>query len=87
MKIKDGFLLRSVAGMHVVVAVGTAVLDFDGMISLNDTGAFMWKKLEQGCSAQELADALVQEYAVDNATALADAAVFLEKLRDAGLAE
>lgn len=87
MKIKDGFLLRSVADMHVVVPVSGAVLDFDGMVSLNDTGAFMWKKLEEGCTARELADALTREYRVDEQTALEDAVAFMEKLKNAGFAE
>ena len=41
-KIKEGFLLRKVAGDHVVVPVGEAGKVFHGMIRLNDTGAFLW---------------------------------------------
>ena len=42
-KIKEGFLLRKVAGDHVVVPVGEAGKVFHGMIRLNDTGAFLWE--------------------------------------------
>lgn len=48
MKIKPDFLLRKVAENYVVVPVGTAMVDFNGMINLNETGAFLWEKLEHG---------------------------------------
>ena len=48
MKIKEGFILRNVAGSNVVVPVGQATVDFNGMMSLNDTGAFLFDKLTKG---------------------------------------
>ena len=45
MKIKNGFILRNVSDAYVVVAVGEAAKDFNGMITLNETGAFLWKTL------------------------------------------
>ena len=42
MKVKEDFLLREVAGCYVVVPVGKATVDFNGMLNLNDTGAFLW---------------------------------------------
>ena len=42
MKIKEGFILREVAGNYIVVAVGSAVKQFNGVITLNETGAFLW---------------------------------------------
>ena len=49
MKIKSGFMLYEVAGSYVVVPAGDEPLDFNGMVTLNETGAFLWKQLEQGC--------------------------------------
>jgi len=46
MKVKEGYMLREVAGNSVVVAVGKATLDFNGLITLNSTGTFLWKLLE-----------------------------------------
>ena len=45
MKIKDGFILRNVAGNNVVVPIGQATIDFNGMIILNDTGAFIFEQM------------------------------------------
>jgi len=55
MKLKEGFMLRQVAGEHVVLPVGADV-DFNGMITLNETGAFLWNRLEQ--EAIPVADAV-----------------------------
>ena len=41
MKIKDGFVLRQVADTWVVMPLGQQSLDFDGMLTLNDTGALL----------------------------------------------
>ena len=50
MKTKAGFMLRSVGGRHVVVAVGKASEEFNGLITLNDSGAFLWEELSKGIS-------------------------------------
>ncbi len=85
MKIKEGFILREVAGNYIVVAVGNAVKAFNGVINLNETGAFLWKILEQGASEEQLKTALLGEYDVDEDTAKADVTAFVEKLKEKGL--
>ena len=44
MKIKEGFLLRQVSGQVVVLPTGNE-LDLNMMITLNDTGAFLWERM------------------------------------------
>ena len=85
MKIKDGFMLRGVAGKNVVVAVGAASLDFDGLISLNETGTFLWKVLEDGADFDILTEKLLAEYDIDEETAKRDISAFLEKVKEADL--
>ena len=55
------------------------------MVRLNGTGAFLWGQLAVYTAEEELVQALLAEYAVDEGTARADAAAFLGKLRDADL--
>lgn len=86
MKIKNGFVKKDVAGMHIVVSADSSS-DFDGIITLNDTGAFMFDLLISGVSEKELADRLVDEYEVEREIAEADTAAFIKKLDDAGLLE
>ena len=85
MKIKDGFILRTVADTHIVVAVGKQSKNFNKMIKLNDSAAFLWRLLENERTAQELAGELVAEYGIDMQQALADAEAFAAALKEAGL--
>ena len=67
MKTKKGFLLRSVGGRNVVVAVGQASEEFNGLITLNESGAFLWKLLQNGTTYQAMLDEMLKEYDVDEA--------------------
>ena len=84
MKLKEGFILRQVAGENVVLSV-SADVDLNGMITLNDTGCTLWKRLEEEASAEDLTAALLAEYEVDEQTAQAAAARFVEKLKELDL--
>ncbi len=84
MRIKNGFILRKISDTYVVVAVGEAAENFNGMISLNETGGFMWQAIADGKSEQEIVDAIMAEYEVDIETAKADVAGFIQKMVDAG---
>lgn len=83
MKLKEGFVLREVAGQCVVVSTD-ASLNFNGMINLNGTGKTLWCCLEKGAELDDLVAALLDEYDVDEATARKHAAAFVEKLKEKG---
>lgn len=86
MKIKDGFFMTEVGTDYVVIAQTPAAKKiFDGMLRLNSTGAFLWDRLLEGASADELVSALVAEYGVDAVTAGNDSTAFLDNLRSVGL--
>ena len=85
MKLKMDFMLRKVAGYYVVVPVGESCVDFNGMVNLNETGAFLFQRLQQETSREKLIQALLEEYEVDEATAGQAVDGFLEKLRQADL--
>lgn len=81
MKLRDGLILRQVAGSWVVVAVGPASVSFDGMLTLNDSGALLWKALADG---RDPVAALVEEYDVTTEQAARDVDEFLQTIREAG---
>ena len=87
MKIKRDFVLRKVADTWVVLPLGAANLDLNGMLTLNETGAFLWRALEQGADSRSLVDALTAEYDVDCTIALEDVEAFLNKLASVGCVE
>ena len=81
MKIKEGFILRTVA-RETVVLPADGVTNFDMMITLNDTGRFLWERLSQGAETAELVDALLAEYDVDRATAEKSAEAFVARMKE-----
>lgn len=86
-KIKEGFLLRKVAGDYVVVPVGEAGELFHGMIQLNDTGAFLWEQCRKETTKEKVLQAVSDKYEVDKNVAADDLERFLEQLRNAGILE
>ena len=84
MKIKEGFLLRHVGENHIVVAVGAAAVDFRSIITLNETGAFLWERLTEETTEDALVAALLSEYDCDEVTAKQAVAGFVKKLDDHG---
>lgn len=83
MKIKEGFLLRQVAGQTVVLPTGDE-LNLNMMITLNDTGAFLWEHLQEETTEEALVQALLAEYDVDEERAKASVAGFVNNLRENG---
>lgn len=83
MKLKDGFVLREIGDSCVVVPAG-AELNFNGMISLNETGKTLWKALENDTDIDGLVAAILAEYDVDEATARPAVEGFVAKLRENG---
>lgn len=81
MKIKDGFLLREVAGSYVVIAAGDDALDFNSIITVNEIGALIWKKIEAGMTKDEIIADILKEYSVDKETADRDFEEFIDKLK------
>ena len=83
MKIKEGFLLREVVGQNVVLPAGDT-LDLNVMITLNETGAFLWERMQSETSQEALVEALLGEYDVDRTMAADCVAAFVKKLEENG---
>lgn len=85
MKIKDGYRLRKVGNNSIVVAVGG--INFTGLITINETGTFIWKMLEKGTDVPEIVDALAKECDVKPEDIQGEVTEFIEKLKGADLVE
>lgn len=85
MKISNLFVLRSIAGEHLLIPTGSAASRVQGLISLNETGALLYRNLSSGSTAASLAAALTAEYDVSREEAEADAAEFLAQMRELGI--
>lgn len=87
MKIRDGFVLREIASNMVVLPVGRDTVNFNGMLSLNESGVILWRVLENGGDRDAMVEALLSEYDVKRDEACADVDFFIEKLQKAGCIE
>jgi len=84
MKLKEGFVLRDIAGEFVVVPLSDTMDDMKCIITLNDTGAFLWQQLESEKSEAELTQALLDEYDVEAARAENAVHSFIQKISEIG---
>jgi hypothetical protein len=87
MKIKNGFMLREIAGQWVIVPLGTRVVEFNSIMTLTESGAILWRLLEKGTEEEEMVKALLQEYDIDEATARKDIKLFVENILTKNLCE
>ena len=87
MKIRSGYMLRQVMDVYVVLGIGSEAYNPNQIMSVNETGAFLWGLLEKGADKQELVDNLTKEYEVDIQTAEKDVDDFLARLREKALIE
>lgn len=87
MKIDKEFVLREIAGDYVIIPTGKTVLSFNGLLSVNEIGAFLWDLLQQEVTVDDLVEAVLKEYEIDEITARTDIQEFLDKLADGGILE
>lgn len=81
MKIKEGFILRTVAGETVALPTH-GITDVDMMITLNDTGRFLWECLQKDVDEEVLVEALLDEYEVSREMATEAVKAFVAQLKE-----
>lgn len=82
MRIKKKFVLREIAGEYVLVPVGEAARALNGIVTVNELGAFLWNLLQEEQTEQTLLNAVLDAYAVEEERARQDIRGFLQLLRD-----
>lgn len=82
MKIKNGFVKRNIAGSEIVVPVGKATATFNGMITLNESGAFFWDCLIGETTRDEVIGKVLEVYEVTPEKAAQDVDKFIDMLRE-----
>jgi hypothetical protein len=88
MKTKKGFRLRNICGENIIAAEGIENIDFSRIISMNESSAFLWKKVEgKEFTEDELVGFLTEEYEVDEETARNDVKQLVAKWQKAGIVE
>ncbi len=87
MKIKEGYVIRKVMGNHIVIATGAQSKTFHGMVKLNDTAAEIWELIAKGLGEDEICQAMLQTYDVEEETLRADVKKTVKTLIEQGFVE
>ncbi len=85
MKIKLDFVLREIAGDILLVPAGKTALDLNGMLTLNEVGAEIWKMLPEVENEEEIVERLLRDYDAEPAQVREDVSAFLDRLRGLGI--
>ena len=84
MKRNPNYILRSVADTRLLVPVGAAAVQFAGMVTVNDTSAYLWELLEGEQTLESLTAALCERYDIDEETARRDVEKVISSLTEIG---
>lgn len=87
MKLKKSFILRTIVGENVLVPTGDTAKEFNGMISLTETAATIWKNIEKVETEEEMVAIILDEYEVPRELAERDVHGFLTMMRAKGMLE
>lgn len=80
MRINKEYVLREIAGDYIIIPVGKTVLEFNGLITVNEVGVSLWKMLQEEVTLEDLVNGILAEYDVEEETARKDIQEFIEKL-------
>ena len=87
MRAAKDYIMREIAGETILIPSGAAAKKFNGLITINELGAFIWDVLTEDVSLDTLVERITDAYEVDAETARADALAFLAELRQVGALE
>ncbi|MBQ8833663.1 MAG: PqqD family protein [Oscillospiraceae bacterium] len=82
MKTSDQFILRKIADEHLLIPVREAAISVKGLVALSESGGLLYKKLQEGCTREDLIAALMAEYEVSEAVAAEDTDAFLDQMQE-----
>lgn len=85
MRIEKEFILREIAGDYILVPVGNTALEFNGLLTVNAIGAFLWERMKKETTIDALTAAVLEEYEVDADTARKDVEEFVASLQKVGI--
>lgn len=85
MRINKEFVLREIVGEYIIIPTGSTVLEFNGLITVNEVGVTLWKMLQEEVTLDDLVQGVLAEYDVEEDVAREDILEFLESLTKGGI--
>lgn len=88
MRIKKGFVLRELVGQKIVTGEGLEQIDFNKLVSLNSSAAYLWEHLvSREFDLETMVDLLLERYDIERSVALKDTRALLDNWKSIGLIE
>jgi len=84
MKINKNFILKEFADKYILIPFGEGALDFNGIVSLNDTAKFFWENSQDNVDIDKLTGLAIEKYSVDEKSARESAELFVSQLKEVG---
>lgn len=86
MKKVEGFRMRSLGLEHIIVPEDVRLVNFNKMISLNESAAYLWESVGEGdFTVEDLTGLLLDKYEVESEKAAADASALAKSWLQTGL--
>ena len=85
MRINKEFVLREIVGEYIIIPTGSTVLEFNGLITVNEVGVTLWKMLQEEVTLEDLVQGVLAEYDVEEEIAREDIQEFLDTLVSGGI--
>lgn len=85
MRIEKDFILREIAGDYIIIPTNSTVLEFNGLITVNEVGVSLWKMLQEEVTLEQLVQGILAEYEVEEDVAREDIQEFLNRLVEGGI--
>lgn len=85
MRVEKEFVLREIAGDYIIIPTGKTVLEFNGLVTVNEVGVSLWKMLQEEITFDGLVAGILEEYDVDESVAREDIREFLDRMIDSGI--
>jgi hypothetical protein len=84
-RVDKEFVLREIAGDYIIIPTGKTVLEFNGLVTVNEVGVSLWKMLQNEVTFDDLVNGILEEYDVEEAVAREDIREFLDKIIESGI--
>ena len=85
MRVDKEFVLREIAGDYIIIPTGKTVLEFNGLMTVNEVGVSLRKMLQEDVTIEDLLQGILEEYDVEEEVAREDIQEFLDTLIDGGV--
>lgn len=77
-QVNHNYILREIVGEYILVPTGKELANFNGLVTMNRTGVFLWKFLQEQRSIEEIVECFQKEFQLTREESWNDVSEFLD---------